>query len=100
MVTRSLPPPIRKELSRISSSVLPVAWLREGLELHLSLASAGAGIDQDHPDHAAGRVASVFFLVPPVTAVLAAGFLGATFTLQDGAGFGLAAAGVWLGQRA
>lgn len=94
--------------------LLPVAWLREGLELHLSLASAGGVVWVILVNScaglllylwllrrgAAGRVASVFFLVPPVTAVLAAGFLGATFTLQDGAGFGLAAAGVWLGQRA
>lgn len=48
---------------------------------------------------AAGKVASLFFLVPPVTAVLAAGVLGATFSTQDAAGFALAAGGVWLGQR-
>lgn len=49
---------------------------------------------------AAGRVASLFFLVPPVTAALAAAVLGASFSLVDLLGFGLAAAGVWLGQRA
>lgn len=49
---------------------------------------------------AAGRVASLFFLVPPVTALLAAGMLGATFSALDAAGFALAAGGVWLGQRA
>lgn len=48
---------------------------------------------------AAGKVASLFFLVPPVTALLAAGVLGATFSAQDAAGFALAAGGVWLGQR-
>lgn len=48
---------------------------------------------------AAGRVANLFFLVPPVTALLAAGVLGVTFSVQDAAGFALAATGVWLGQR-
>lgn len=48
---------------------------------------------------AAGRVAGLFFLVPPVTAVLAALVLGADFGLRETAGFALAAAGVWLGQR-
>jgi drug/metabolite transporter (DMT)-like permease len=49
---------------------------------------------------AAGRVASLFYLVPPVTAVLAALLLGERFDLRDCAGFALAAVGVWLGQRA
>lgn len=94
--------------------VLPVAWFLEGLELHLSLRSAGgiawvilvnscAGLLLYLwllQRGAAGRVASVFFLVPPVTAVLTALFLGATFTPYDGLGFALAAVGVWLGQRA
>lgn len=48
---------------------------------------------------AAGRVAGLFFLVPPVTAVLAALVLGADFGLRETAGFALAATGVWLGQR-
>lgn len=93
--------------------VLPVAWFLEGFELHLSPRSVG-GIAWVILVNsclglllylwllrrgAAGRVASVFFLVPPVTAVLAAVFLGATFTTLDAAGFGLAAVGVWLGQR-
>jgi drug/metabolite transporter (DMT)-like permease len=93
--------------------VLPAAWFLEGFALHLSPRSIG-GIAWVILVNsclglllylwllkrgAAGRVASVFFLVPPVTAVLAALFLGATFTTLDAAGFGLAAVGVWLGQR-
>lgn len=49
---------------------------------------------------AASRVSSLFYLVPPVTAVMTAVVLGTRFTLFDAAGFGLAAVGVWLGQRA
>ncbi len=93
--------------------VLPAAWFFEGFALHLSPRSVGgiAWVILVNSCSglllylwllkrgAAGRVASVFFLVPPVTAVLAAVFLGATFTLLDAAGFGLAAVGVWLGQR-
>ncbi len=48
---------------------------------------------------AAGRVAGLFYLVPPVTALLAALVLGAEFGLRETAGFVLAAMGVWLGQR-
>jgi len=94
--------------------VLPAAWLLEGFDLHLSPRSVGGIVWVILVNScaglllylwllqrgAAGRVASVFFLVPPVTAVLTAVFLGATFTLYDGVGFGLAAIGVWLGQRA
>lgn len=94
--------------------LLPFAWWLEGLELHLTPASIG-GIAWAILINscsglllylwllrrgAAGRVASLFFLVPPVTAALAAGFLGARFGLHDAVGVGLAAAGVWLGQRA
>ncbi len=60
-----------------------------GLLLYLWLISNGA----------AGRVAGLFFLVPPVTAVLAALVLDADFGVRETAGFALAAAGVWLGQR-
>jgi drug/metabolite transporter (DMT)-like permease len=60
-----------------------------GLLLYLWLISQGA----------ASRVAGLFFLVPPVTAVLAALILGADFGLRESAGFALTAAGVWLGQR-
>lgn len=60
-----------------------------GLLLYLWLIARGA----------ASRVSSLFYLVPPVTAVMAAVVLGARFTMFDAAGFGLAAAGVWLGQR-
>ena len=60
-----------------------------GLLLYLWLLRRGA----------AGRVASLFFLVPPVTALLAAVILGARFSLLDALGFSLAAVGVWLGQR-
>lgn len=94
--------------------LLPFAWWFEGLDLHLTPASAG-GIAWAILINscwglllylwllrrgAAGRVASLFFLVPPVTAVLAAGFLGARFGWHDAAGVALAATGVWLGQRA
>lgn len=93
--------------------LLPFAWWLEGLELHLTPASVG-GIAWAILINscsglllylwllrrgAAGRVASLFFLVPPVTAALAAAFLGARFGLHDAVGVGLAAAGVWLGQR-
>lgn len=61
-----------------------------GLMLYLWLLGRGA----------AGRVAGLFYLVPPVTAALAALMLGARFTLFDGVGFAVAALGVWVGQRA
>lgn len=94
--------------------LLPFAWLNEGLSLHPTprvlggiawaiLINSCAGILLYLwllGRGAAGKVASLFYLVPPVTAVLAAAMLGARFTLQDGAGFALAATGVWLGQRA
>ncbi|MGQ0701189.1 MAG: DMT family transporter [Panacagrimonas sp.] len=93
--------------------LLPLAWWSEGLSLHLSPAAIGGTLWIIVVNScsglllylwllkrgAAGRVASLFFLVPPVTAVLAAAVLGVHFSLQDAAGFGLAAAGVWMGQR-
>lgn len=71
-----------------------IAWVIlvnscSGLLLYLWLLRHGA----------AGRVASLFYLVPPVTAVFAALVLHARFGWHDAAGFTLAAAGVWLGQR-
>ncbi len=60
-----------------------------GLLLYLWLLSHGA----------AARVAGLFYLVPPVTAVLAALILGTEFGLRETLGFTLAALGVWLGQR-
>lgn len=93
--------------------MIPVAWWLEGLQFTPTGATLGgmawvilvnscAGVLLYLwllRRGAAGRVASVFFLVPPVTAVLAAVILGARFDLIDAAGFGLAAVGVWLGQR-
>jgi drug/metabolite transporter (DMT)-like permease len=75
-------------------SVLGLGWAIlinscSGLLLYLWLLSRGA----------AARVASLFYLVPPVTAVLAALTLGARFGLMEAVGFALAAAGVWLGQK-
>lgn len=94
--------------------LLPFAWFVEGLSLHPTprvlggiawaiLINSCAGILLYLwllGRGAAGRVASLFYLVPPVTAVLAAAVLGTRFTMHDAAGFALAAAGVWLGQRA
>jgi len=60
-----------------------------GLLLYLALLARGAS----------GKVASLFYLVPPVTAVLAALLLQAHFGARDALGFALAAGGVWLGQR-
>lgn len=94
--------------------LLPLAWWLEGLNLHLSPAAIGgmAWVILVNSCSglllylwllrrgAAGRVASLFFLVPPVTAILAAGVLGARFGALDAVGVGLAATGVWLGQRA
>lgn len=93
--------------------VIPVAWLLEGfafsfsgsilsgvlwvtlvnsclgLLLYLWLIRRGA----------AAKVASLFFLVPPVTALMCALVLGTRFSSMDLLGFALAAAGVWLGQQ-
>lgn len=48
---------------------------------------------------AASRVATLFFLMPPVTAVLDYFVLGDALTLAKMAGFALAAFGVWLATR-
>lgn len=102
------------QVGAASLVLLPLAWWIEGLDLHLTPASVG-GIAWVILVNsccglllylwllrrgAAGRVASLFFLVPPMTAVLAAIFLGARFGLHDAVGVALAAVGVWLGQRA
>ncbi len=93
------------QVAAAAAVVVPVAWALEGFELHPSpqvlggiawmiLVNSCAGLLLYLwllQRGAAGRVASVFFLVPPVT--------GATFTTLDAAGFALAAVGVWLGQR-
>ncbi|HKY92216.1 MAG TPA: DMT family transporter [Nevskiaceae bacterium] len=94
-------------------AMLPFAWWLEGFTMHVTPPVLGAIawvvlvnsccglllylwlINRG----AASRVSSLFYLVPPVTAVMAAVVLGAQFTTFDAAGFGLAAAGVWLGQR-
>lgn len=77
-----------------AGSLLGIAWLIlcnscAGLLLYLWLLRHGG----------AARVSGLFYLVPPVTAVLAALVLGARFGWHDAAGFALAAAGVWLAQR-
>jgi drug/metabolite transporter (DMT)-like permease len=48
---------------------------------------------------AANRVAQLFFLIPPVTAVLGFALLGEHFTMMKLAGFVIAATGVWIGTR-
>ncbi|NDK38251.1 EamA/RhaT family transporter [Pseudoxanthomonas gei] len=48
---------------------------------------------------AATAVASLFFLMPPVTALFGHWLLGEHLTVLKGAGFVLAAAGVWLATR-
>ncbi|WP_206370244.1 DMT family transporter [Solimonas marina] len=93
--------------------LLPFAWHLERLQMHaqpwaiagivwIILCNSCAGLLLylwllRHGG--AGRVSGLFYLVPPVTAVLAALLLGARFGWHDAVGFGLAAAGVWLGQR-
>lgn len=47
----------------------------------------------------ASSVSALFFLVPPVTAGLAALVFGEALTFAEACGFALAALGVWLGQR-
>lgn len=94
-------------------ALLPFAWVLEGLHVTVSAAFVGgllwvilvnscAGLLLylwllTHGG--AGRVAGLFYLVPPVTAVLAALVLGTDFGPRETAGFALAALGVWLGQR-
>lgn len=48
---------------------------------------------------AANRVAQLFFLIPPVTAVLSYLLVGEQFTVLKFVGFSVAAAGVYLGTR-
>ena len=48
---------------------------------------------------AANRVAQLFFLIPPVTAVISYALLGERFTVLKLIGFAIAAAGVYLGTR-
>lgn len=60
-----------------------------GLLLYLWLLGRGA----------AARVAGLFYLVPPVTAVMAALVLGTAFGAREALGFALAALGVWIGLR-
>jgi drug/metabolite transporter (DMT)-like permease len=48
---------------------------------------------------AANRVAQLFFLIPPVTAVMSHLVLGEQFTLLKLLGFAVAAAGVYIGTR-
>lgn len=101
------------QVTAAAAVVLPFAFCLEGFDLHLSPQSVGgiawvilvnscAGLLLYLwllQRGAAGRVASLFFLVPPVTAVLAALLLGHSFSVLDGIGFAIAAGGVWLGQR-
>ncbi|MGH8444953.1 MAG: DMT family transporter, partial [Solimonas sp.] len=93
--------------------MLPFAWGLEGLAVHpsaqmlggtawLILVNSCAGLLLYLwllASGGAGRVASLFYLVPPVTAVFAALVLQARFGWHDALGFALAAGGVWLGQR-
>ena len=93
-------------------AVLPFAW-HEGFRLDGSLALAGSltwliGVNSlggfallfallRHG--AANRVAQLFFLIPPVTAVMSYLLLAEAFTALKLVGFAVAATGVWLGTR-
>lgn len=93
--------------------LLPLAWGLEGLQITPSLPWAGGLAWIILVNSCAGlllylwllrhggasSVSSLFFLVPPVTAVLATLVFGEALTLIEGVGFALAALGVWLGQR-
>tara|TARA_R110000822_G_scaffold86989_6_gene202270 strand:- start:4839 stop:5753 length:915 start_codon:yes stop_codon:yes gene_type:complete len=75
-------------------SVLGVLWVTLinsccGLLLYLWLLRTGS----------AREVSGWFYLVPPITGVMAMVVLGDRFGLWQWAGFALAAAGVWLAQR-
>lgn len=48
---------------------------------------------------AAHQVAALFYLVPPVTALMSRTLMHESMTLAEGAGFALAALGVWLASR-
>lgn len=77
-----------------ATSVLSIGWLIAinsigGFALLFELLRRGA----------ANRVAQLFFLIPPVTAVWGYFFFGENFTVMKLAGFVVAAAGVYLGTR-
>ncbi|MFC3130557.1 DMT family transporter [Coralloluteibacterium stylophorae] len=79
---------------RSAAFLLPLAWLVGvnsvgGFALLFVLIRRGA----------ATKVAALFFLMPPVTAVMGWLWLGEHLTLLKGAGFACAAAGVWLATR-
>lgn len=94
-------------------ALLPFGWLIEGLRVQAGLASIGGLVWVTIINSAAGlllylsllthsgaaRVASLFYLVPPVSAAFAAVLLHTHFGPLEVLGFGLAALGVWLGQR-
>ncbi|WP_428310334.1 DMT family transporter [Hydrocarboniphaga sp.] len=109
--------PLLSLLAQLLSAMLilaPAAWLVDGFRLHwspIAIAGLSWAIVMNSciglllmlsllARGASGKVASLFYLVPPTTAVLAALILGVHFGLRDAAGFALAATGVWLGQRA
>ena len=93
--------------------LLPLAWGLEGLHITPSLPWAGGLAWIILVNSCAGlllylwllkhggasSVSSLFFLVPPVTAGLAALVFGEALNLHEAVGFALAALGVWLGQR-
>jgi len=93
--------------------LLPLALLLEGFELHPQAALYGGVAWVILVNSCAGlllylwllrrggaaRTAGLFYLVPPVTAVLAALALDARFDWHDALGLAVAALGVWLGQR-
>lgn len=93
--------------------LLPLAWSTEGLRIAPSATWIGGLLWIILVNSCAGLllylwllrhggasgVSSLFFLVPPVTAGLAAAFFDEALTPLEICGFGLAAFGVWLGQR-
>ena len=94
-------------------ALLPVAWLLEGFHYEPTPAVLGGTAWAILVNSCAGlllylwllrqgaaaRVAGLFYLVPPATAVLAALVLGAEFGWHELVGLLLASLGVWLGQR-
>lgn len=101
------------QLAASMLALLPFAWALEGLRVAPSVGFVGGLLWVILVNSCsglllylwllthggAGRVAGLFYLVPPVTALLAAVVLGAEFGARETAGFALAALGVWLGQR-
>lgn len=93
--------------------ILPFGWALERLAVHPSAPVLGGLAWVVLVNSAAGlllylallarsgaaRVASLFYLVPPASALFAALLLGAHFGLRELAGFALTVAGVWIGQR-